>query len=134
MGSFLTVSIGLVSTMAHFEQTERAYLKQAGVFEYGKHRRGVSKRSIKKITKRRVHSVGLGFKTPKTAVEGKYIDAKCPWTGNVSIRGRILRGRVVSTKMERTVVLRRDYLHYITKYNRFEKRHRNLPAHCSPAL
>lgn len=34
--------------------------------------------------------------------------------------------------MNRTVVLRRDYLHYIKKYNRFEKRHHNLPAHLSP--
>ena len=45
--------------------------------------------------------VGLGFKTPKEALEGKYIDKKCPFTGNVSIRGRILRGMVVSTKMNR---------------------------------
>ena len=42
------------------------------------------------------------------------------------------RGVVLSNKMHRTVVLRRDYLHYIKKYNRFEKRHHNLPAHLSP--
>ena len=36
--------------------------------------------------------------------------------------------------MHRTVVLRRDYLHYIKKYNRFEKRHHNLPAHLCPAF
>lgn len=28
------------------------------------------------------------------AVEGTYIDKKCPFTGNVSIRGRILSGKV----------------------------------------
>ena len=44
------------------------------------------------------------------------------------------RGVVLSTKMTRTVVLRRDYLHYIKKYNRFEKRHHNLPAHLTPAF
>jgi ribosomal protein S17 len=44
------------------------------------------------------------------------------------------RGVVISTKMKRTIVLRRDYLHFIKKYNRFEKRHKNLPAHCSPAF
>ena len=44
------------------------------------------------------------------------------------------RGVVVSTKMRRTIVVRRDYLHYIKKYNRFEKRHKNLAAHCSPAF
>jgi len=41
---------------------------------------------------------------------------------------------VVSTKMQRTVVIRRDYLHYIRKYNRYEKRHNNISAHCSPAF
>jgi small subunit ribosomal protein S11e len=64
----------------------------------------------------------------------RYVDKKCPWTGNVSIRGRILKGRVVSNKMNRTVVVRRDSLHYIKKYNRYEKRHRNTAAHASPAF
>eukprot|EP00802_Teleaulax_amphioxeia_P021373 Tamp_21728.p1 GENE.Tamp_21728~~Tamp_21728.p1 ORF type:complete len:158 (+),score=35.83 Tamp_21728:493-966(+) len=79
-------------------------------------------------------SVGLGFKTPLDAKDGVYIDKKCPWTGNVSIRGKLLRGVVVSNKMKRTIVIRRDYLHYIKKYNRYEKRHKNVPAHCSPAF
>ena len=26
-------------------------------------------------------SVGLGIKTPRTAIEGTYVDKKCPWTG-----------------------------------------------------
>jgi small subunit ribosomal protein S11e len=76
----------------------------------------------------------LGFKTPKEAIEGRYIDKKCPFTSNVTIRGRILKGICISTKMQRTIVVRRDYLHYIPKYNRYEKRHRNIPVHCSPAF
>lgn len=36
--------------------------------------------------------------------------------------------------MQRTIVVRRDYLHYVPKYNRYEKRHRNIPVHCSPAF
>lgn len=40
-----------------------------------------------------VKNVGLGFKTPKTAKEGTYVDKKCPFTGDVSIRGRILKVR-----------------------------------------
>ena len=79
-------------------------------------------------------NVGLGFKTPKSAVEATYVDKKCPWTGNVSIRGRILRGVIKSTKMHRTIVVRRDYLHWVTKYQRYEKRHMNFSAHCSPAF
>ncbi|ELU43112.1 40S ribosomal protein S11 [Rhizoctonia solani AG-1 IA] len=82
-------------------------------------------------TKRWYKDVGLGFKTPAEAINGTYIDKKCPFTGDVSIRGRILTGRVVSTKMTRTIIIRRDYLHYIPKYS---KRHKNLAAHASPAF
>jgi small subunit ribosomal protein S11e len=76
----------------------------------------------------------MGFKTPKEAIEGHYIDKKCPFTSNINIRGRILKAIVISTKMQRTIIVRRDYLHYIPKYYRYEKRHRNIPVHCSPAF
>lgn len=36
--------------------------------------------------------------------------------------------------MNRTIIVRRDYLHYIRKYNRYEKRHKNVAAHLSPAF
>jgi small subunit ribosomal protein S11e len=36
--------------------------------------------------------------------------------------------------MHRTIIIRRDYLHYVPKYNRFEKRHKNVAAHVSPAF
>lgn len=87
-----------------------------------------------KRAKRWYKDAGLGFKTPRTAIDGSYIDKKCPFTGLVSIRGKILTGVVVSTKMHRTVIMRRDYLHYVPKYNRYEKRHKNVPVHLSPAF
>merc|ERR1711928_225531 len=77
---------------------------------------------------------GLGFKIPSEARGGNYIDKKCPFSGKVSIRGRILTGTVTKLKMNRTAVIRRDYLHYIKKYNRFEKRHRNMSVHLSPCF
>ncbi|CAI1815392.1 hypothetical protein SKDZ_04G2530 [Saccharomyces kudriavzevii ZP591] len=108
-------------------QSERAFQKQPHIFNNPKVK--TSKR-----TKRWYKNAGLGFKTPKTAIEGSYIDKKCPFTGLVSIRGKILTGTVVSTKMHRTIVIRRAYLHYIPKYNRYEKRHKNVPVHVSPAF
>eukprot|EP01113_Clastostelium_recurvatum_P042357 TRINITY_DN685_c0_g1_i2.p2 TRINITY_DN685_c0_g1~~TRINITY_DN685_c0_g1_i2.p2 ORF type:complete len:181 (-),score=23.60 TRINITY_DN685_c0_g1_i2:93-560(-) len=113
------------------EQTEKAFQKQPTIF-VGRKRVVGQKVDIR--TQRYFRDIGHGIKTPQAAIKGHYIDKKCPFTGNVSIRGRILRGFVVSTKMKRTVVLRRNYLHYIKKYNRFEKRHKNFPAHCSPAF
>jgi len=113
-------------------QSERAFQKQPHIFQNQK-ARGQAKRKGKG-GKRWYKDVGLGFRTPKTAIEGSYIDKKCPFTGLVSIRGRILTGTVVSTKMHRTLIIRREYLHYIPKYNRYEKRHNNLAAHVSPAF
>jgi len=79
--------------------------------------------------------IGLGYKTPREAIEGTYVDRKCPFTSDVSIRGRILRGTVISAgKMRRTVIVRRNYLHYIPKYKRYEKRHNHTAAHVSPAF
>ncbi|PVH20484.1 40S ribosomal protein S11 [Candidozyma haemuli] len=99
-------------------QSERAFQKTKG----------------NKKAKRWVKEVGLGFKTPKSAIEGSYIDKKCPFVGDISIRGKILTGTVVSTKMHRTIIIRRDYLHFVPKYNRYEKRHKNVAAHVSPAF
>jgi small subunit ribosomal protein S11e len=108
-------------------QTERAFQKQH-IFLNAK-QVGAKQRST-----RWYREVGLGYKTPKEAIEGHYIDKKCPFTGNVSIRGRILTGTIMSTKMKRTIIIRREYLHYVKKYNRYEKRHKNLSAHLSPCF
>ncbi|KAJ6792864.1 40S ribosomal protein S11 [Iris pallida] len=114
------------------EQTEKAFLKQPKVFL-------CSKKSSKgkrpgKGGNRFWKSVGLGFKTPRDAIEGTYIDKKCPFTGDVSIRGRVIAGICHSAKMNRTIILRRNYLHYVKKYQRYEKRHSNIAAHVSPCF
>jgi succinate dehydrogenase/fumarate reductase cytochrome b subunit len=49
---------------------------------------------------------------------GTYIDKKCPFTGTVSVRGRILAGTCHSAKMNRTIIVRRNYLHWVKKYQR----------------
>ncbi|KAL4303241.1 hypothetical protein GQ457_10G004330 [Hibiscus cannabinus] len=118
------------STMA--EQTEKAFLKQPKVFLSSK-KSGKGKRPGKGGN-RFWKSIGLGFKTPREAIEGTYIDKKCPFTGTVSIRGRILAGTCHSAKMMRTIIVRRNYLHFIKKYQRYEKRHSNIPAHISPCF
>ncbi|MCJ1285990.1 ribosomal 40S subunit protein S11A [Xylographa opegraphella] len=114
-------------------QSERAFQKQPHIFLNNKNKNAKTKR-VGKGGRRWFKDIGLGFRTPKAAIEGNYIDKKCPFTGLVSIRGRILTGTVMSTKMHRTLVVRREYLHFIPKYSRYEKRHKNLAAHVSPAF
>ncbi|EMT61393.1 40S ribosomal protein S11 [Fusarium oxysporum f. sp. albedinis] len=113
-------------------QSERAFQKQPHIFQNSKTKTKSTRPG--KGGRRWYKDVGLGFRTPKAAIEGSYIDKKCPFTGLVSIRGRILTGTVVSTKMHRTIIIRREYLHFIPKYSRYEKRHKNVAAHVSPAF
>ena len=109
------------------DQNERAFQKQPTI---NLNKKGGLKPSEARFT----CNPGLGFKIPAEARTASYVDKKCPFTGKVSIRGRILSGVVAKLKMRNTAVIRRDYLHYIIKYNRFEKRHRNISVHLSPCF
>ena len=112
------------------EQRENAFQKQSGVFLNSKAL--MSAKTTKGV--RYYKDIGLGIKTPTEAMTGNYIDKKCPFTGDVTIRGRIIRAMVISAKMHNTIIVRRDYLHYVSKYNRYEKRHKNIAVHCSPCF
>jgi small subunit ribosomal protein S17 len=70
------------------------------------------------------------LKKPKKSCD----DRNCPFHGELSVRGRVLEGSVVSAKMDKTVIVRRDYLHYVPKYKRYERRHGHIAAHNPPCL
>ena len=45
-----------------------------------------------------------------------------------------MEGVVISAKMDKTVVVRRDYLKYVPKFKRYERRHSHIPAHNPPCI
>ena len=61
-------------------------------------------------------------------------DPNCPFHGSLKVRGRVLEGRVASAKMDKTVIVRRDFLNYVPKYKRYERRHSHIPAHNPPCI
>ncbi len=61
-------------------------------------------------------------------------DDKCPWHGTISLRTRTIVGKVVSTKMTRTVTVLVEYLHYVPKYKRYERRRSKIHAHLPPCI
>ena len=69
---------------------------------------------------------------PKPKIECN--DRNCPFHGTLRVRGRILEGIVISDKMDKTVIVRRDYMKYIPKYKRYERRHSHIPAHNPPCI
>jgi small subunit ribosomal protein S17 len=74
--------------------------------------------------------IGIGAKSPKKTCD----DRNCPFHGQLSVRRKFLDGKVVSTKMTKTVTVERDYLQYVRKYMRYEKRRSRIMAHNPPCL
>jgi small subunit ribosomal protein S17 len=72
-----------------------------------------------------VRNIGIQAKAP----EKECNDIKCPWHGELPVRGRVFQGEVVSDKAPKTVVVKWGYTHYITKYERYERRHSDVVAY-----
>ena len=74
--------------------------------------------------------MSLTIKKPKKTCD----DINCPFHGELSVRGRVLEGVVVSAKMDKTVVVERDYLLYIKKFKRYERRRSRISSHNPPCI
>jgi small subunit ribosomal protein S17 len=74
--------------------------------------------------------IGLEGRSPKKSCD----DRNCPYHGHLSVRRKFLDGKVVSAKMTKTVTVERNYLQYIKKYTRYEKRRSRIMAHSPPCL
>ncbi len=67
----------------------------------------------------------MGIEIPKQ----KCSDTKCPFHGKLGARGRQFTGTVVSTKMRKTAVIEFERIHFLRKYERYEKRRTILKVH-----
>jgi len=61
-------------------------------------------------------------------------DNFCPFHGDTRIRGKITQGVVVSKKSRNTVIIRMDYVQFIKKYQRYERRNSRLACHLPECL
>ncbi len=64
----------------------------------------------------------------------EYDYEKCPFYGQLPVRGQTLEGTVVSTDMEKTVIVEREYDVFVPKYDRYMKRRSRIPAHVPGVL
>lgn len=78
----------------------------------------------------RARDIGLDVRAPK----GRCTDTLCPFHGRLTVRGQVLEGTLVSTAMQHTAVVERTLLHFVPKFERFEKRRRRYLAHAPPCL
>lgn len=75
-------------------------------------------------------NIGLPVESPKE----KCNDPNCPFHGSLPVRGKIMDGVVVKNKMRDAIIVRRDYLWYVKKYARYERRRSHIPAHLPPCI
>ena len=61
-------------------------------------------------------------------------DPKCAEHGSISVRGNVFRGRVISAKAGKTVLIQRELIRYIPKYERYKKIRSKIAAHNPPCI
>jgi|SRR3989344_6625134 len=76
---------------------------------------------------KKIKENAVGKERPKEIKECN--DKKCPTHGNISLRGRIFHGVIVSKDAHRTVVVEWPRIVKIRKYERFEKKRSKVKAH-----
>lgn len=73
-----------------------------------------------------MRDIGVDVKPPAGEWDG---DQNCPFYGSLRLRGQVLEGTVANVGMLGTIVVERDNVRYMQKYERYEKRTSALSAH-----
>lgn len=61
-------------------------------------------------------------------------DPDCPWHSNLSVRGKVIEGTVVSDRMDKTVLVESQYFKYHPKYERYSREKTRVAAHNPPCV
>ncbi|MFZ8854746.1 MAG: 30S ribosomal protein S17 [Thermofilaceae archaeon] len=79
----------------------------------------------------KVRNVGIpGLTSPEKVCN----DPLCPWHGKLPVRGQIMRVKVVSMKMNRVATVVHEYLYYVEKYKRYERRRKKKHVRVPPCI
>jgi len=79
----------------------------------------------------KTRNIGIpGIQPPERVCD----DPCCPYHGTLPVRGKILEGTIVSLKMKKTATVLHEYVVYVRKYERYERRRRKIHAHLPPCL
>jgi len=80
--------------------------------------------------KNKAKNIGVNVQAPAESCDDKY----CPFHGTLPIRGQIITGVVSAVKMKNSILVQREYMSYVPKYERYEKRTSKYSAHCPPCI
>ncbi len=70
-------------------------------------------------------NIGLDAKAPAAQCK----DDKCPWHGNLPVRGQTFTGKVSTARSARTATVEWGFTVWLPKFERFERRHSHVVVH-----
>jgi small subunit ribosomal protein S17 len=85
----------------------------------------VRKVKVAKKVERKARDIGIDVKSPDSSCD----DDTCPFHGTLPVRGQLIDAVVITNKMGKSVVVSKERLRFIPKYERYEKRSSHYTAH-----
>jgi len=70
-------------------------------------------------------NIGMKVNPPKERCE----DDLCPFHGTLPVRGKVIEGKVVSSRALKTAIIEKQYFHLLPKFERYERRHSRIAAY-----
>ncbi len=98
-------------------------------------KKSAGKKPVKKTVKKQkkkpeYRDIGIDVSPPKKTCN----DPNCPFHGTLPVRGQIFEGKVERNRMEGTAVIEVERLHYVKKFERYERRYKKFSAHVPPCM
>ena len=73
-----------------------------------------------------MRDIGVDVNRPEGEWDG---DENCPFYGTLRLRGQIIEGKIAKIGMQKSIVVEREHIRYMQKFERYEKRTRRYAAH-----
>jgi small subunit ribosomal protein S17 len=84
----------------------------------------------KLVEKKDTRDIGLNVNPPADSCD----DKNCPFHGSLPVRGQTIIGIVVSYKIHSSILVKKEFMHYVSKFERYEKKTSTYHAHCPPCI
>jgi len=80
--------------------------------------------------KKAARNIGLNVNPPSEDCN----DKNCPFHGTLPVRGQTIIGTVMSIKRQGSIQIKREYMQYVPKYERYMKKTSKYHAHCPTCI
>jgi small subunit ribosomal protein S17 len=85
------------------------------------------------MSESKVRDIGIKFEGLEPPIK-TCDDDECPWHGHLKVRGGLLVGRVIKLRGRKLAIVERDYLVYVSKFKRYERRRSRIHARVPPCI